>query len=148
MKLWVSNIVFVETGLRDFPSPLLTICNRTEWKGLGEPYCRSIWFPPGFLMTSSREGDRGLGHSVWFGGLKANVSPASFGSLSAATVYWMQSQFKAQRGQACGPTQPHNPQRQISEILPSRHTALLWTFLWLQKQFCCCISNSRCPEPA
>lgn len=58
-------------------------------------------------MTSSKEGDRGLGHSVWLGGLKANVSPASFGSLSAATGYWMQPQFKAQRGQACAHTAPH-----------------------------------------
>lgn len=61
--------------------------------------------------------------------------------LYAATVYWMQPQFKAQRGQACVPTHPYTPQRQISEIMVPGHTVLLRTFLWLQKQFCCCISK-------
>lgn len=66
--------------------------------------------------------------------------------LTAATVYWMQPQFKAQRGQACAPTHPHIPERQIFEIMVPGHMALLWTFLWLQKRFCCCVSNSRCPS--
>lgn len=122
MKLWVSNIVFVEIVSGDFPTPLLTICNMTGWKGLGEWYCKSIWFPPGSLMTSSRQSDRDLGHKrVWFAGFKANVSPASFGSVCCYSVLDAATVQSTAWPAVCAHTPPHPWKTNIWNYGPRAH---------------------------
>lgn len=73
-------------------------------------------------MTSSMEGNRDLRHSVWFGGFKANVSPASFRSiwcysiLDAATAV----QSTAWPG-VCAHTPPHLSETNIWNNGPRAH---------------------------